>query len=75
MDFYPFDRRVENRRIELSVTETANYKGDRKRCIKVAQKGLELNLPLETIALMSELTIDEIQAIGRGEDIDKENED
>ena len=35
-DKYPFDRRVENRRIEMGVLETAEDKGDRKRQIKVA---------------------------------------
>ena len=74
-DQLAYKRHVENKRLEMSVTETANYKGDRKRRIIVAQKGLELNLPLETIALMSELTTLEIQAIARGEDIDKEDED
>jgi hypothetical protein len=74
-DQLAYKRHIENKRLEISVTETAIYKGERRTKIKVAQKGLELNLPLETIALMSELTLEEIQGISRGEDIDKEEDE
>ncbi len=74
-DQLAYKRHVENKRLEISVTETALYKGERRNSIKVAQKLLKKGFSLEEVAEVSELTTLEIQAIARGEDIDKEDED
>jgi predicted transposase/invertase (TIGR01784 family) len=73
-DQYAYKRHVENKRIEMGVTETAIDKGMRKRSIEVAQASLQVNIPHETIALISKLTLEEVQALARGEDIDKEED-
>ena len=72
-DQLAYKRHIENKRIELSVTETAMDKGERRKAIKVAKKLLLKNFDFTEIAELSELTIEEIQAIAQGEDIDKED--
>ena len=67
---YPFDRGVENRRIELGVLETAEDKGRRKEQIEVAKIGLAKNLPFDLIVELSRLLPSEIQLLAEGKDID-----
>ena len=74
-DQLAYKRHVENKRLEISVTETAMYKGARRKSIIVAEKLLKKGFSLEEVAEVSELTTLEIQAIARGEDIDKEEEE
>jgi predicted transposase/invertase (TIGR01784 family) len=75
IDQLAYKRHVENRRIELSVMETAADKVTRKRNIKVALTALERKFKLEDIVALSELTLDEVLALSRGEDIDKEDKE
>jgi hypothetical protein len=74
-DQLAYKRHIENKRLEISVTETAIYKGARRNSIKVAQKLLEKGNSLQEVVDISELTLEEVQAIARGEDIDKEEEE
>ena len=67
---YPFDRKVENRRIEMAVLETAEDKGRRKDQIEVAKIGLAKNLPFDLIVELSRLLPSEIQLLAEGKDID-----
>ena len=67
-----YKRHVENRRIEKSVTETAEDRGKRKRSIEVAKKGLKKGFSIEDISEMTELSIDELIMLSEGKDLDKE---
>lgn len=74
-DQFAYKRHIENKRIEMSVTETAMDKGKRAKAIEVAKKLLQKNFDFTEIAEVSELTLEEVQAIARGEDIDKEDDE
>jgi predicted transposase/invertase (TIGR01784 family) len=74
-DRLAYQRHIENKRIEISVTETAMDKGERLKGIKVAKKLLQKGLNLEEIAEISELHQEEIEALARGEDIDKDEQE
>jgi predicted transposase/invertase (TIGR01784 family) len=74
-DQLAYKRHIENKRLEISVTETALYKGARQNSIKVAQKLLADSLPIESVIKFTELTRQEVEAIARGEDIDKEEDE
>lgn len=67
-----YKRHVENRRIEKSVTETAEDRGKRKRSIEVAKKGLKKGFSIEDISEMTELSIDELIMLSDGKDLDRE---
>ena len=73
-DKYPFDRRVENRRIEMGVLETAEDKGIRKTQIKVALTCLNDSLPFDLVVKYSGLLLSEVQLLAEGNDIDVEDE-
>ncbi len=67
-----YKRHVENRRIEKSVTETAENRGKRKRSIEVAKVFLSVGTDKNLIAQATQLTLEEITTIEKGEELDKE---
>lgn len=69
-----YKRHVENRRIEMGVTETAIDKGKRKATIEVAKRLLSANATIEFILQITQLSETEVLALSRGEDIDKEED-
>ena len=64
-----YKRHIENRRVEMSVTDTAEEKGKRLRSIEMAKDMLVANMDFALIAQFAKLTIDEIEKIAQGEDI------
>ncbi len=74
-DQFAYKRHIENKRIEMGVTETAMDKGKRQRSIEIAKDLLAESMPIENIVKLSKLTPEEVQAIARGEDIDKEDDE
>lgn len=73
-DQFAYNRHIENRRIELSVTETAEDRGKRKRSIDIAKKALENGLSYELISTLTELPLEEIEMLSRGEELEKEED-
>ncbi len=73
-DQVAYNRHVENRRIEMGVTETAIDKGKRQRSIEVAKFLLSENTNINIIIGATQLTSDEIAKIASGEELDKEEE-
>lgn len=69
-----YKRHIENRRIEMSVTETAIDKGKRQGFIEVAKALISAGTDKNLIAFATKLTIEEITKIEKGEEIDKEEE-
>ena len=67
---YPFNRYVENRRIEMAVLETAEDKGKRKTQIQFALDCLAEELPFDTVVRLSRLLPTEVQLLAEGKDID-----
>ncbi len=74
-DQYAYKRHIENKRIEMGVTETAAYNASRKRNIEIAKDLLAEAMPIENVVKLSKLTLEEVQTIARNEDIDKEDEE
>ena len=74
-DQFAYKRHIENKRIEMGVTETAIDKGKRMMKIEFAKDLLAESMPIENIVKLSKLTLEEVQAIARGEDIDKEEDE
>jgi predicted transposase/invertase (TIGR01784 family) len=74
-----YQRHVENRRIEMSVTETAfekgAEKGARQNSIDIAQKSLQMGLSPEIIAQLTALSLVEIALLAEGKSIDFSTED
>lgn len=70
-----YKRHIENRRIEMGVTETAIDKGKRRKAIEVAKICLIQNLSIKQIVKISGLNLEEVLAISRGEDIDKDEKE
>ena len=70
-----YQRHVENRRIEMSVTETAFEKGARQNSMEVAQKSLQMGLSHEIIAQLTALSLTEIAFLAEGKSIDFSSED
>ncbi len=82
---YAYKRHIENRRIEMSVVETAFMngeqegiqkgikegleKGARQRSLEVAKEALKMNVPYEMIAQLTKLSLEEIQFLAQGKDI------
>ncbi len=71
-DQIAYKRHIENRRIEMSVTETAIDKGKRQGFIEVAKNSLRKGLNIADIAEITELSYEEVLALSKGEEIDKE---
>ena len=69
-----YKRHIENRRIEKSVTSTAEDRGERKKAIKVAKEALKEGVSPQLIAKITQLTISEVEQLAKGEDIEKEEE-
>jgi predicted transposase/invertase (TIGR01784 family) len=69
-----YERHVYNQRIEISVIETAEFKGEmkgaRKKAIEVATLLLQTDASKETIATVTKLTLEEIDKLERGEEVD-----
>lgn len=74
-DQIAYKRHVENHRIEISVIETAEDKGARKRSIEVAITLLKAGSDKNLIATATQLTLDELDRLQKGEDIDKDDDD
>lgn len=69
-----YKRHIENRRIEKSVTSTAEDRGERKKAIKVAKEALKEGVNLQLIAKITQLPISEVERLAKGEEIEKEEE-
>lgn len=74
-DQIAYKRHVENHRIEISVIETAEDKGARKRSIEVAMTLLNAGSDKNLIAMATKLSLEEINKLEKGEDIDKDDDD
>ena len=70
-----FNKNLQNRRIQMGVLETAMLKGVRSCSIEVAKWGLRRKMYKDIIAQETKLTLDEIDRLEKGEDIDKEDDD
>jgi predicted transposase/invertase (TIGR01784 family) len=74
-DKFAYERHVYNKRIEVSVIETAEFKAARKRSFEVAIEALKLGLPLDIVSQLSKLDKSEIEQLSRGEDPDRNTDD
>jgi hypothetical protein len=70
-DRVDYDHFVKNRRIAKSVWNTAVGKIERKQAIETARIALEEGVNLASIVKITKLTLDEVERIANGEDIDK----
>jgi predicted transposase/invertase (TIGR01784 family) len=70
-----YQRHVENRRVEMSVIETALDKGIRTRNIEVAKTLLANGLAHELICNASKLTLDEVTQLSQGIHLDEDFSD
>jgi hypothetical protein len=70
-DRVDYDHFVKNRRIGKSVWNTAIGKGERKNAIEIAKTAIEEGATIAFVAKITKLTLDEVQRIANGEDIDK----
>ena len=66
---YPFNRYVENRRVEMSVMDTLTIRVQREKAVQVAKNLLTMNLNFQDIAQVAELSVEEVERIAEGEDI------
>ena len=71
---YPYNRYVENRRIEMGVLDTAKDRGKREAYIQVALGCLEDNLPFDLVVKYSHLLPSEVRLLAERKDIDAEDE-
>jgi PD-(D/E)XK nuclease family transposase len=73
-DQMSYKRHIENNRIEISVIETAEFKGEmkgaRKKAIEGAISLLQAGINKSIIATSMNLTLDEIDKLERGEEVD-----
>ncbi len=69
-----YKRHVENRRIEMGVMETAIDKAKRVQAIAFAKAGLKKGFDIKDLVEITKLLEEEIIALSRGEDIDKEDD-
>ncbi len=69
-----YKRHIENKRIEMSVTETAEDRGIRKKSVEVAKKALEKGFNMMDIVELTNLSIEEVITLSQGEEIDKEED-
>ncbi len=74
-DQIAYKRHIENNRIELSVIETVAFKTERKTRIEMAMTLLEAGSNKDFIATVTKLTLDEIDSLEQGEDIDRNTDD
>lgn len=72
IDKHAYNRHIENRRIEMSVTETAEDKGARKKAIEVAKNSLRKGFMIDDISEITQLTYDEVLILSKGGELDKE---
>lgn len=72
-DQLAYKRHIENRRIEMGVTETAIDNGKRQMAIDVAKVLLAEGTDKALVAKATKLSLEEIIKIDLGEDIDKED--
>ncbi|MEY4902317.1 MAG: hypothetical protein RLZZ292_132 [Bacteroidota bacterium] len=70
-----YQRHIENKRIEHSVIETAEDKGIRKTFIEVAKQALKEGASIDFISKITKLDKLEIEKLGRGEELDLEEEE
>ena len=66
---YPFNRHIENRRVEMSVMDTLTIRVQREKAVQVAKNLLTMNLNFQDIAQVAELSVEEVERIAEGEDI------
>lgn len=66
-----YERHIENRRIEMGVTETARDKGKREKAIEVAKVCLQKGISLADTVEISKLSEVEVIAISKGEELDR----
>jgi hypothetical protein len=74
-DRVAYDQFVKNQRIGKSVWNTAIGKGERKQAIETAKIALEEGATIPFVVKITKLTLDEVQRIANGEDIDKPSDD
>jgi hypothetical protein len=65
-DRQAYQRHIENRRIELSVTETAFEKGARQARIEMAKDALKMGLAHEIAVQLSKLPLEEVALLAAG---------
>lgn len=77
-DQYAYKRHVENRRIEMGVTETAIDKGidrgKKQRSIEVAKEALKNKLDFALISTLTQLSIQDIEKLSKGENVEVADE-
>ncbi len=64
---------VKNKRIEMSVTETALDKGKRQAAIEFAKKSLKIGISITDLLQITSLSEDEILILSQGGELDKED--
>jgi PD-(D/E)XK nuclease family transposase len=74
-DQLSYRRHVENKRVEISVIQTAEFNAARDKTIEIAKAFLKAGTSKELVATATKLTFWEIDALERGEDIDKNTDD
>lgn len=74
-DQISYRRHIENNRIEISVIETAEFKAARKRSIEGAISLLKAGINKDIIATSMQLTLEDIDQLEKGIDIDKDTDD
>jgi hypothetical protein len=71
-DQVAYKRHIENRRIEMGVTETAIDKGKREKAIEIAKELLKEDATIDFVTKITKLTKVEVEKLALGEDLDKE---
>jgi hypothetical protein len=64
---------VKNKRIEMSVTETALDKGKRQAAIEITKKSLKIGISIADLLQITSLSEDEILILAQGGELDKED--
>jgi phage terminase Nu1 subunit (DNA packaging protein) len=71
-----YQRHIENRRIENSVIETAEEKVRRVERVAFARELLLLNqMPIPMIAQVSKLSVEDVNSLAEGNDLDADSDD
>jgi hypothetical protein len=61
-----YDRKIENKRLKKSLFNSAKADGRRERDIEIAKVSLKQNISIDTISLITGLSIEEIEDFREG---------
>ncbi|MEN9613158.1 MAG: hypothetical protein RLZZ628_3972 [Bacteroidota bacterium] len=68
-DKVAYNRHIENRRVEMNVMDTLKVRVEREKAVQVAKTFLAAGIDPVLIAQGTQLTLEEVQKVARGEDI------